>query len=176
MIPHIPWSDIPDQLTKTPPINARIDALCTKYPVIRRGPDLYAAFYGRTDLIPSGAVNPNDAGKKEMLRLWALSMTSDSSPISMNITPNPITIAPSGSVQFTATVFGTSNTAVTWSVLEGTGGGTVSSSGLYKAPSVPITYHVVAKSKADPTQTVISTIIVNANVPPTNATIKVSTF
>ena len=49
---------------------------------------------------------------------------------------------------------------VTWSVQEGNGGGTVNTSGLYTAPSVPITYHVVAKSKADPTQTVIATIIV----------------
>jgi hypothetical protein len=101
-----------------------------------------------------------------MRRLWALSMTSDTSPISMNVTPNPVTLAPHGTVQLTATVMGTTNTGVTWSIYEGSGGGTVTSTGLYTAPSTPITYHVVAKSKADPTQSAIATIIVSTSVPP----------
>jgi len=180
VIPHMPWSDIPDQLNKAPGINARIDALCTKYPAVRRGPDLYAAFSGRTDLIPSGDVHPNDAGNKEMRRLWALSMTSDSSPISVSIMPNSSTLAPQGSIQLTATVMGTINTAVTWSVQEGSGAGTVTSSGLYTAPTTPATYHVVATSKADPTQIAIATIVVSASVPPppppTSVTVKVSPF
>ena len=180
IIPHVPWTDLPDQQTKMYPINARIDTLCTKYPVARRGPNLYTAFSGRTDLIPSGSVQPNDAGDQEMRRLWALSMTPDSSPISMDIGPNPTTLAPLGTLQLTARVMGSTNTDVTWSIQEGTGGGTVSSTGLYKAPSTPITYHVVAKSKADPSQTAIATIIVSTTVPPvatpspSNVTIKVS--
>jgi len=176
VIPHVPWSDVPAQQTKTPPLNARIDALCTKYPAARRGPDLYAAFSGRTDLIPSGGVLPNEAGDQEMRRLWAASMTPDTSPISMSVSPNPTTLAPYGTVQLTATVLGTTNTAVTWSVQEGTGGGTVSTTGLYKAPSVPITYHVIAKSKADPTQTAIATIIVStaASSPPTSTSVSIT--
>lgn len=78
VIPHMPWSDIPDQLTKAPLINAQIDALYLKYPAIRRGPDLYTAFFGRTDLIPPGDVHPNDAGNQEIRRQWALAMTATS--------------------------------------------------------------------------------------------------
>lgn len=76
VIPHMPWSDIPDQLAKAPSVNAQIDALYLKYPAILRGPDLYAAFQGRTDWIPSGDVHPNDAGQRELRRLWALAMTA----------------------------------------------------------------------------------------------------
>jgi hypothetical protein len=63
--------------------------------------------------------------------------------------------------QFTAAVTGTSNTGVTWSVKEGSTGGSITSSGVYTAPSVAGTYHVVATSNADPTQSAIALVIVN---------------
>jgi len=59
--------------------------------------------------------------------------------------------------QFTATVTNTTNTAVTWYVNNLQGGnsalGTISTSGLYKAPNLtplPLTVTVTAISKADP--------------------------
>jgi hypothetical protein len=76
VIPHMPWSNIPDQLAKAPLVNAQIDALYLKYPAILRGPDLYAAFLNRLDWIPSGDVHPNDAGNQELRRQWALAMTA----------------------------------------------------------------------------------------------------
>ena len=51
---------------------------------------------------------------------------------------------------FTAAVTGTTNTAVTWSVAEATGGA-VTAAGQYTAPATAGTYHVVATSVADPT-------------------------
>jgi len=42
------------------------------------------------------------------------------------------------------------NVPVFWTVLEGSTGGTIDSTGLYTAPSVPGTFQVVATSKADP--------------------------
>jgi hypothetical protein len=64
------------------------------------------------------------------------------------------------SKQFTATVTGTTNPAVTWSVQE-QAGGTVAA-GLYTAPWVNGTYHVVAKSVADPTKSATATVAVSA--------------
>jgi len=71
--------------------------------------------------------------------------------IAVSISPNPVSVTPGGTLMLTATVTGTTSgqsTAVTWSVLEA-GGGTVSSSGLYAAPAVEGTYHVLATSVAD---------------------------
>lgn len=75
--------------------------------------------------------------------------------ISVSIQPSTVQIGLSGTQQFTATVTGSSNTAVTWSVsgnCSGAACGTISASGLYKAPaSVPAspTVTVTAKSVAD---------------------------
>jgi hypothetical protein len=49
---------------------------------------------------------------------------------------------------FTASVNGTSNTAVTWSVVEA-GGGTITASGVYTAPTLPGTYTIKATAQAD---------------------------
>lgn len=68
---------------------------------------------------------------------------------------------PEGSTNpFSATVSGTSNTNVIWSVQEGTAGGSITSSGVYTAPSTPGTYHIVATSDADQTQSATATVIV----------------
>ncbi len=55
--------------------------------------------------------------------------------VSVSITPSTASLSFGGAQQFTATVTGTSNTAVTWSVK---GGGTISTAGLYTAPSATL--------------------------------------
>lgn len=82
--------------------------------------------------------------------------------VSVSISPATAAVAPGGTQQLTATVSGTTNTAVTWSVQEGAGGGAVTSTGLYTAPSTPGTYHVVATSQADSTRSAVATITVTA--------------
>jgi hypothetical protein len=71
---------------------------------------------------------------------------------------------------FTATVTGATDTTVTWSVAEASGG-TVSSSGQYTAPNTAGTYHVVASAHADETKKGAATVTVAAPgvalVPPT---------
>jgi len=72
--------------------------------------------------------------------------------------PNPnVTVTVSGASTllnagaartFTATVSGTSNTAVTWSVVEN-GGGSITQAGIYTAPAVSGTYTVKATSQAN---------------------------
>jgi hypothetical protein len=62
-------------------------------------------------------------------------------PVSVAVAPASVTVAPSATQQFSATVTGSSNTAVTWSVNGTAGGsaatGTISATGLYTAPAVP---------------------------------------
>src|SRR6266853_6261081 len=53
-------------------------------------------------------------------------------PVSISISPTSATVQSGNKQQFTATVTGSTNTAVTWSASSGT----ISSSGLYTAPSV----------------------------------------
>jgi len=73
------------------------------------------------------------------------------SSISVNVTPNPVTVIRGATQAFSATVKGTDNGAVTWSVLENFGG-TIDGTGLYSAPrDSEGTFHVVATSQADPT-------------------------
>jgi hypothetical protein len=78
------------------------------------------------------------------------------------VTPGTVSLIPSGGQQFTATVTGTSNTAVTWSVEEGSACGAVSPSGLYSAPSTAATCHVVATSQSDSTKNSSATVYVGA--------------
>lgn len=90
--------------------------------------------------------------------------TSSSQPvtaqnISVTVSPLIAQVAPGGTQQYTATVTGTSNTAVMWSAGGVAGGnatmGTINTSGLYTAPAtipVPSNVNIVATSSADPTQ------------------------
>ena len=80
----------------------------------------------------------------------ALVMTTRD-PIIVSVTPSFGFVDAGESIQFSATVTGTTNTAVTWSV---SGGGSISSTGLYTASSTApagATFDVIARSNADPT-------------------------
>lgn len=68
VVPRMPWSE---GSTEGQAINAQIEALYTKYPQIVRGPDLWALFEGRTDLIPFGDVHPNEQGAAALRAAWA---------------------------------------------------------------------------------------------------------
>ena len=63
-----------------------------------------------------------------------------------------LAILATAKAQFSATVTGSSNTAVNWSVTEA-GGGTIDSTGMYTAPAAAGTFHVVAITQADTTKT-----------------------
>ena len=79
--------------------------------------------------------------------------------VNVAISPTSVSVIAGNTRQFTATVTGTSNTTVTWSVQE-SGGGTISASGLYTAPATAGTYHVRAASVADPTKSASATVTV----------------
>jgi Putative Ig domain len=81
------------------------------------------------------------------------------STISVTVSPTSTTLTSGNTKQFSATVQGTSNTAVSWSA----SGGTVSSSGLFTAPNVTnsTSATVTATSNADTTKKSSATVAVN---------------
>jgi hypothetical protein len=92
--------------------------------------------------------------------------TSIATPVSVAITPATATLLPSQTRQFVATVSGTTNTGVNWSISPAVG--SISLSGLYKAPasvSSSQTITVRATSKADTTKYASATVIVNPPAP-----------
>ena len=79
----------------------------------------------------------------------------------VTVTPLNPPVSVSGQVQFSATVFGPSNTGVLWSVRE-SNGGTISPAGLYTAPGAKGTYHVIATALGDPNVPVTATVTVRS--------------
>src|SRR5580704_7438824 len=84
--------------------------------------------------------------------------TTPTSAISVSVSPTAATVASGGTEQFSAQITNTSNTAVTWSATAGT----VSTTGLFKAPTVTATVTVKATSVADNTKSASATVTVNA--------------
>lgn len=78
------------------------------------------------------------------------------------VVPDRATLAPLQSQQFSASAPGSIALAVTWSIQEGTTGGTVDASGNYVAPGAVGVYHVVATSQAD-AKTAAATVTVTNN-------------
>lgn len=103
-----------------------------------------------------------------------VTITAPVSPVAVSISPASASLAVNATQQFTASVTGTANTAVTWQVNNTTGGnstvGTISASGQYTAPgAIPAgTITVTAVSQADATKkananvTIIDTMAITA--------------
>jgi hypothetical protein len=87
-----------------------------------------------------------------------------STTVSVAVSPTSANLAPNATQQFTATVTGNSNTSVTWTVDGVAGGnsatGTISSTGLYTAPSTPGSHTVKATSVADSTKSASAAVTV----------------
>ena len=86
-----------------------------------------------------------------------------SAPVSINVAPGSVTLAPSQTQQFTAAVSNASNNAVTWAMSPNVG--TLSPSGLYTAPSSVSsaqTVTVTATSVADTTKKASASVALTA--------------
>jgi hypothetical protein len=84
--------------------------------------------------------------------------------VAVAVSPGSPSVSVGGKQQFTATVTGTSNTAVTWAVEE-SNGGTIDSTGNYTAPMKAGSFHVVATSQADSSKSAAAGISVTAPAP-----------
>jgi Immunoglobulin domain len=91
--------------------------------------------------------------------------------IVVSVTPTDASVAAGSTQQFTSSVVGTSNSAVTWTITgtgcKGAACGTISSSGLYTAPAAvpsPATVTVSATSVSDPTQSASADVTIMPHV------------
>jgi hypothetical protein len=93
----------------------------------------------------------------------------------MQLTPSSLTLQPGAQQQFTATVAGSNNVNVTWSVDSSGAGnsstGTITGTGLYTAPPLSGTHSVTATSVADTTKSATATVTVQGPVSISPATV-----
>ena len=95
--------------------------------------------------------------------------------VAISLTPKTATVNEGGTRQFTATVTGSSNAGVNWSLLSGHG--TISSSGLFTAPNLQESDTIQAQSQADTTKTATATATIPAigvSISPLSATVQPS--
>jgi len=102
--------------------------------------------------------SPNlDQGSKSFV-IYVGGGVSSGGGVSVSVSPASVTLSSAGKQQFTATVSGTSNTAVTWSATAGS----FNATGLYVAPAVTVQTNVVvtATSLADPAKSASASVTV----------------
>jgi hypothetical protein len=86
--------------------------------------------------------------------------------IVVTVSPATANVTVGATADFTAAVANTTNASVTWTIEEGSTGGTVTNFGKYTAPAGVGTYHVVATSEMDHSKTGRATVTVNPLPPP----------
>lgn len=84
-------------------------------------------------------------------------------PVVVSVSPASGTIDACRTLSFTATVTGATG-GVTWSVQEGSAGGSISSAGVYTAPATAGTYHLVATSQAVPSSSATVPVTVSDRI------------
>jgi hypothetical protein len=115
------------------------------------------------DAGPSADAAPSDGGEPPDAGPAADAAPGDGGGITIAIMPTSTSVPSNGTIQFTAQVMGTANTAVVFSLPDGAGSGGIDpSTGLYTAPNATVTaiYHVEATSVADPRISAIAQVIV----------------
>ena len=88
------------------------------------------------------------------------SATAGSSAIQVTVSPSAVGVRRGATYNFGESVLNSTNQAVTWSIQEGSEGGAIGDAGVYTAPSVDGTYHIVATSQADTTKSAVATVTV----------------
>ena len=125
-----------------------------------------AGLYTAPAAVPAGVVIVRAVSQADPTKSGstAVTVTPPATTIAVSISPASISLAVLATQQFTASVTGTANTAVTWQVNNTTGGnstvGTISAAGLYTAPAaIPAgAITVTAISQADNTKKANATV------------------
>src|SRR5579864_5998013 len=107
----------------------------------------------------TGACTITATSEADTTKSASATVTVTAAPVvAVSISPGSASLISGGTQQFTSTVTGTSNTAVTWS----TTGGTITANGLYTSPATAGTYSVTATSVADTSKSASATVTVTA--------------
>jgi hypothetical protein len=97
--------------------------------------------------------------------------------VSVSVAPTGVKVVVGTTLQMTATVLDTFNTAVTWSVAGGSANGTISGAGLYTAPAAqpnPAQVTITATSQKDTTSSGSATVTITTSAGPSNVTVVVT--
>lgn len=127
-----------------------------------------SGLYTAPAAVPAGAVTVTTISQADSTKSASanVTVTPPAVPVVISISPTTASLGINATQQFTATVTGIANTAVTWQVNNTTGGsstvGTINSSGLYTAPAaIPSgTVTVTAISQADTTKKANATVTI----------------
>lgn len=111
-------------------------------------------------------------GASAKLRIHIAVGPATGSSVSISVSPTGVTVASGASQKFSASVQGTSNTAVVWSA----SAGSISSEGSFVAPKVtsPTSVTVRAASAADSTKTASAVVTVNPGITAISVTVSPS--
>lgn len=119
-----------------------------------------AAMLATAGTLPIMVVNPSPGGGTSSAQSLTVSIT-------VSVSPSVQTVDVNQTQQFNATLAGSANQGVTWSVNGVAGGnstvGTISTAGLYAAPALPPSPNsvtITAASAADPTRTATATVTI----------------
>lgn len=142
---------------------------CTQTAVTQSGAPAtpFKVDYLAPAVVPAGSVTIEMRSQADTSKFTTASMTVAAN-VTVNVSPGTSTLPTNGTQQFVASVVGTVNQAVTWSVNGIPGGnatvGTIDGSGLYTAPaSAPAgAVTVTATSVDDPLQSASGTLTVAA--------------
>lgn len=139
-------------------------------------------FYTAPNMVPSPATVTIKATSVADTNVSGTAMVTINSGINVTVAPATATLGTGENIQFTATVTGTSNLAVNWSVNNVAGGnstvGTISTTGLYTAPASvpnPSTVTISAASAADATRMGSASVGILAAAAPTLTSISPTT-
>lgn len=142
-------------------------------------------YYSAPPNIPSpGIITVTAMSLSDLTQQGTATVTMGSQGVvGISVSPAQASVGVGAQQLFTASVTGTSNTAVSWSVsgysCAGSACGTITTAGLYTAPSVlpnPAIVFVTARSVADSTKSATATVnlknIIKVSVSPTAAQVK----
>jgi hypothetical protein len=141
-------------------------------------PNRLAAFLGLLAILLAAAslcaqspTNPTKEYIRAGGKLIAIEIPGAAATISVSVTPqSPPALGPSGTQQFSATVSGSSNQTVTWTVASGLG--SVSPTGLYTAPStIASTSSAIVRATSQADTSKFDQVTLN---PPATVTVSVS--
>ena len=123
---------------------------------------------------PGEIIRPvSTVGKLKMRPLLTI-VIAGAPTVQVGVSPATITLQPGKTQPFTATVTGSSNTAVTWTAT----GGTITSGGVFTAGSTAGNFTVTATSAADATKAASANVtiqpapVVSVSISPTSATLQ----
>jgi hypothetical protein len=106
----------------------------------------------------ASVADPSASGSAEV------TVTTQPPVVSVTLSPPSAVVHACLTTALSATVVGSGNQAVAWSVQEGAAGGSVSQAGVYTAPAVAGVYHVIATSAADAAASASAALTVDEHV------------